>query len=1219
MMDNLSKATAEAVKAIMDLWTLTLRHYGPGPHEGTGTPQDVHGRGGTRAMTAFELWFPVTESTRLKNKLDPAIIEKFHQAMRASGQKSVEDQSFFEEAWIDRDGMMYPLGGLTHDVTAERAFKATALEMSEVEDERKFARLLYHNAEIAATALGWLRLSGSAQMPAISWHIEMPPTDEQVSTAIKMIAKKGPEQLDKFVWDVNTLSFNPPNRVARYGEIQIGEGADSFYRWLDQNAPSVARSLVLTIRSILRHYGPGPHPSGTPQEIHAGGAKPQSKWEMEENLAGVTPVYHGTIQNHIRSIGRNGIIPTTRTIYGRPRSVYFFPDRNQALIWAKRVADIYSRDFKNETFLPAIVAIAIPDTADESVIFDAEMAKDFEWATRPYRIETDKLPPQWILGLETYFPDRNEKLRMSRTDSPAYFSKEMGEEANQKYDQSVDDWSMRWEKSGWTRDEGINEAVIQRAIQIYFIPIVVENTDLVERHYGPGPHKGTGTSQDVHGGDGFSRTYDVPKKVFSDIMSQLPENWTEGIQILFSEEERSTHWPGRPEFTIAEEDIYGWLTGTDLNDVRVALQGHAFGHELVFDTPEAFTEHLSRQVIGHEVAHVLMDRVPPEQRTKLEKLAKRFGHHLDTKVINQYRYYYDQRKQEQESSILAQSGEKRLLREINAEAIRHYLTDRERFGKLPKTYRDAIENIFAGDPLIRRHYGPGPHKGTGTPQDVHGGVGIAPAIALNEETAWWFENRDKLDEYIKENWPTTNTALTSAGWIDAEGNMYAMPESTHWQSALDALEETGVYSDEEARAVRQAGFYAADPVDDFIQYEFVRFRPYKDARLLAWNIITFDRLSRDQKEVMALHTQLALDKGWDVRAEPATFEMGIPDVYEKEEVKEFLGLTVRHFGPGPHPGTGTPQEIHGGGAPRAAITDPNRTRAFYESIPDIKAELERGKGLGIEYLLGLEEQVQHLTEIAVEAGKNIQLPDEFTEEQKALILAMRDSPEEIEERWRKRLTELGGPDELWMIHIMNEINSATEELGLPPVRILLRRQDDDYDGDTTAGKYVQNDRNPELARIEHYETDRGYRSAWPNINPADMAQAIEEGRFRPLQMAGLLYPSEWYSAHVHEIGHHVEHTSPEFSEARERSYELLGSIEEGVRPENVTPERQLKINENRIAIHGLISEYAIERPTELVAESYTMWKHPQFQELHPKTKELVEYILGKSDDNPFAD
>ena len=777
---------------------------------------------------------------------------------------------------------------------------------------------------------------------------------------------------------------------------------------------------------------------------------------------------------------------------------------------------------------------------------------------------------------------------------------------------------------------------------------------LTLRHYGPGPHPGTGTPQDVHGSGRLSR--------FAETMTSAKAEEFKGILYhgtLRKNLEDISMGGMVPSIGPTVEQAYGEYLSEEYNNPET---GEPLIQELLYFTGPRTSEMqytdetamakafgyvkgsiaaLKYGTTGHEDVtwddvreYGLMITVGPDDMPS-------YGMYLvDAEQGGFYEVNWDWQTEEigysKEPSWIDEFGTgpepgDYITTESISPTMVIYGDELVRLGKALES--DNPEAVLAGQmeipfkTFIRRHYGPGSHPGTGTPQDVHGRGGINPAsIAMPKEGVL---SGDEVEQAIKIAEEKFGLIPISEADFDVSHfrfkSFWIMPDgritenmSTH-ADFLAAVEHRlrGNYplftEDVIPTGIIRANYYPPNPAKPKAMIVLVL-----DPDAL--NDETERTLSDLYWKAKTFRGQMLDDPDWIID----TFEGGElnrrtirTDDYRLID-RELGVMVARHYGPGPHPGTGTPQEVHGGNRPRAAVSNLSRSRSTYEEIAEIRSALERGKTLGIEYLIGLEEQVEHLTMVAVEGQKDIQLPDEFTEEQKAAILALRDSPEIIEERWRTRLTELGGPDELWMIETMDRINDATEELGLPPVRILLRRQDVAYDGSETAGKYVPNEKDPDLARIEHYETRRRYNSYWPTVAPADVEKIISEGGRSPLQMASLLYPSEFYGAHVHEVGHHAER-SPEFQVATERSYELIGSVEEAVRPENVSSERRQKIYENKIAINRLMSEYATERPTELIAEAYTMWKHPDYQALHTDTKRLIEYVLGKSNDNPLAD
>jgi 2'-5' RNA ligase/predicted ABC-type ATPase len=242
----------------------------------------------------------------------------------------------------------------------------------------------------------------------------------------------------------------------------------------------------------------------------------------------------------------------------------------------------------------------------------------------------------------------------------------------------------------------------------------------------------------------------------------------------------------------------------------------------------------------------------------------------------------------------------------------------------------------------KRHYGPSAHPGTGTEQEVHAGEDYASEDDISE----WKAEQKQLVEYAQENWRVVDS-VHQAGrgykivslWLDPDGVLYD-PGMTHWESAIDAYEGAGLWDADRARDARQR--LELHGQKELVEMGFVRVSARGDRSWLVFQMMEPSELTRDQREVLAVESQLVFDRRGEVFAEPSSRALGLPDRYESEEVKDMLGLRSiikRHYGPGPHPGTGTDQDIHAGVG--AALSDP--VEALSEALVEDAMQVRRAE------------------------------------------------------------------------------------------------------------------------------------------------------------------------------------------------------------------------------------------------------------------------------------
>lgn len=219
--------------------------------------------------------------------------------------------------------------------------------------------------------------------------------------------------------------------------------------------------------------------------------------------------------------------------------------------------------------------------------------------------------------------------------------------------------------------------------------------------------------------------------------------------------------------------------------------------------------------------------------------------------------------------------------------------------------------------VIERHHGPGPHPGTGTPQDVHGGEGAGTAetkpqyvMATGEDQDarlldWhpesqhllWIDPRVYLSEIARDLGPGYSQRDVSYGVIERKiGELRdrmrdGLPIDALWVDA--ELNEEGT----DTKIVRQEGRHRAWAAIDL----GIRSVP----------VITYFRSADGYYH--------------DLKDEPL-------DLKKVHPWRNVLDASVaRHHGPGPHPGTGTSQKVHGGGS-RAEFSR-GGTADVIESLP----------------------------------------------------------------------------------------------------------------------------------------------------------------------------------------------------------------------------------------------------------------------------------------------
>lgn len=260
--------------------------------------------------------------------------------------------------------------------------------------------------------------------------------------------------------------------------------------------------------------------------------------------------------------------------------------------------------------------------------------------------------------------------------------------------------------------------------------------------------------------------------------------------------------------------------------------------------------------------------------------------------------------------------------------------------------------------LLERHYGPGPHPGTGTSQDVHGGEGSKLFVndpRFPRPAGWTLEGlkkeKKRLVNYMAATYPAA-PGVTAASWMAPDGTIYDVGRGGHQSSAINAFTKSGLWSENQARASYHLGFHGPN---EFVEYGFVRMYALNDANEFGFEMSSPDELTDAQRERLAIEALKAYANGWRVVAGHSDRRLDLRRRYSEEDIRNLLGIVERHYGPGPHPGTGTPQDVHGDGVGLGEFTfghisSRNKIR-FNISMQDA---LRRGLNKGEVNLLGVE-------------------------------------------------------------------------------------------------------------------------------------------------------------------------------------------------------------------------------------------------------------------------
>lgn len=176
--------------------------------------------------------------------------------------------------------------------------------------------------------------------------------------------------------------------------------------------------------------------------------------------------------------------------------------------------------------------------------------------------------------------------------------------------------------------------------------------------------------------------------------------------------------------------------------------------------------------------------------------------------------------------------------------------------------------------------------------------------------------------------------------------------------------------------------------------------------------------------------------------------------------------------------------------------------------------------------------------------------------------------------WKKAYRKLEA-DPAAAKEITDVVNAAFAKYGLPPVPIFVRKQTAD---EKMGGENAHWD-NGFMVISDDVLGERAYHSVKKPLE-SERKYTVKEAYDDPIQ--GLV---------VHEMGHRFH---------EDESPHTL-----------VTARGILSDPAERKEVERRISGYAATRPQELVAEAYTMSKHPDYGSLPSETQGLIERILGR--------
>lgn len=483
------------------LWpSATERHYGPGAHPGTGTPQEVHGEeseGGGRIK--FRPSISPKAMVEERYKLSPDV-------WGANGDKGLQNSAELRD-WLAKriggkviygDWAFEEFGGLGKALIIEGSQgNIAALQLAESWEGISVATM-----EVATKGEGF----GTEVMKALTDYARMRGRD------LAFFRISNQRFFNRFEWDsydgMNaTYEVEPLYRLGRMTEEERN-------------------------RLTERHYGPGPHPgTGTPQEVHVGDRGGAAKSDIPDDIRRMT-FYHGTRSEiEAQSILAHGQILPGATEQGRAKlapvvgMAYATSDIEEAVIYAlgaemagHEMPPKWIGDDGRYGYIFEIDMDSLDDLQpDEDSIGNAVSEGRYEWLNRmarhvltenQQRRVQDGFLADWAQAgkklVKTMSPEQ--KWQLIRDGANIANAGSLGFKRVWVLDKTKSqELPARYTGSALPKDD--RERLIFGQIKLVESSVIramiARHGDhhagvKAERHYGPGPHPGTGTPQEIH-------------------------------------------------------------------------------------------------------------------------------------------------------------------------------------------------------------------------------------------------------------------------------------------------------------------------------------------------------------------------------------------------------------------------------------------------------------------------------------------------------------------------------------------------------------------------------------------------------------------------------------------------------------------------------------------------------------------------------------------------
>lgn len=424
----------------------------------------------------------------------------------------------------------------------------------------------------------------------------------------------------------------------------------------------------------------------------------------------------------------------------------------------------------------------------------------------------------------------------------------------------------------------------------------------VTKHYGPGPHQ-NGSPQSVHGTGTGSRWNEAK-------MDRLKERIKQGDREAFRTFNRLTRpspdrnpKPAKPDVSYRGPHQPSANYGAHAYDLSEIVNPDIYDHpEWYFSMSEPYNRiaaFILRRIRGKPEAKVNIYRAVPADAgdtinpgdwvTIVRSYAKLHGESIL------------QRYDDQGNPI--GPGYKILKAQVKAKELMWPADSLVEFGWFPE-----------GN--VEKHYGPGPHQ-NGTPQSVHGGSdesNVPPQTGKKEDIEAWLQNEAKrygfVDGIVVEH-------RTRGKYVHGSTRGKTISLSGH-ADGLSGAPETQTPIGVAAHELGHLLFTAAESQYGMVRDAWIAEATFQlgldDTRHVRdWTHKAQTRIKRQLDSSYALknHDELFAEAYavGRLRENPPPLAKGAVDFIDSWLQPQPV---TKHYGPGPHPGSGTPQSVHGG-------------------------------------------------------------------------------------------------------------------------------------------------------------------------------------------------------------------------------------------------------------------------------------------------------------------